>query len=209
MYLKKEILNHYKVNKSQIKQRLIEFENVRIKDYFYELCFCLCTPQSKAKSAYEVQKKLIHYNFKNNEMSINELAEILRTPEHYIRFHNQKAKRLSKVKEQWLEIEDIIFSNIDNLEKRNSIAKKVNGIGYKESSHFLRNIGFKGLAILDRHILRLLVENSVYSEIPNISTEKRYLDVEKEFINFSKEINIDLDELDLAFWSYINGEIIK
>lgn len=209
MYLKKEILNHYKVNKSQIKQRLIQFENVNRNEYFYELCFCLCTPQSKAKSAFEVQKKLFNLNFKNFDININVIAEILRTPEHYIRFHNQKAKRLIKVKEQWLEIEGIIFSDNDNFEKRNSIAKKVNGIGFKEASHFLRNIGFKGLAILDRHILRLLVENGVYSEVPNISTEKRYLDVEREFINFSNEIKIDLDELDLAFWSYINGEIIK
>lgn len=209
MKLNKELTQHYKSKKLDIIKRLKEFECVDKNSYFYELCFCICTPQSKATSALQVQKKLELMKFYDEDYDIKIIAELLRTPEHYIRFHNQKAKRLLKIKEDWKEIENIINSNETNINKRNEIAKSVNGIGFKEASHFLRNIGFKGLGILDRHILRLLVENGVYSEIPNISTEKRYLEVEKIFINFANEIDIDLDELDLVFWSYINGEIIK
>lgn len=209
MKLKNDILEHYELKKGEIQQRLKEFEDVKKENYFYELCFCICTPQSKAVNAFIVQNRLMELNFKVNDIEERELAEILRKAENYIRFHNQKAKRLLELKKDWSDIESIINSDIDNFNKRNEIANRVKGIGFKEASHFLRNIGFKGLGILDRHILRLLVENEVYTEIPNISTEKRYLEVEKSFISYSKSIGIDLDELDLVFWSYINGEIIK
>jgi N-glycosylase/DNA lyase len=209
MKLKNEIIEHYELKKFEIQKRLKEFEDVKRENYFYELCFCICTPQSKAVNAFIVQNRLMKLNFEQKNIEESELVEILRKPENYIRFHNQKAKRLLELKKDWTNIELIINSDLDNFNKRNTIAKRVKGIGFKEASHFLRNIGFKGLGILDRHILRLLVENEVYSEIPNILTEKRYLEVEKSFISYSNLIGIDIDELDLVFWSFINGEIIK
>jgi N-glycosylase/DNA lyase len=206
MNLPIELATHYNKNKHLIKQRLKEFELVAKSDYFYELCFCICTPQSKAKSALLVQNKLIELDFFNNEIDV---TEILRSPENYIRFHNQKAKRLNELKKNWNEVELLINSELDNNTKRNQLSKMVNGIGLKEASHFLRNIGFKGLGILDRHILRILVECNVYEEIPDISSPKKYFKVEEEFKLFANEVNIDLDEIDLLFWSYVNGDIVK
>lgn len=206
MKLPNNLLAHYEKNKEQINQRLNEFNLVDKSQYFYELCFCICTPQSKAKSAFLVQNKLISLDFKNNEIDV---TEILRSPENYIRFHNQKAKRLNELKDNWKDIESLLNSDIDNITKRNELAKKVKGIGLKEASHFLRNIGYRGLGILDRHILRILVECVVYEEIPNISSPKKYFEVEEKFKEFAKKVNIDLDEMDLLFWSYVNGEIIK
>lgn len=206
MKLKKELIEHYKVNQINIKNRLHDFKNVKPEDYFYELCFCICTPQSKAKSALQVQNELMALDFFNNDLDV---TQILRNPNFYIRFHNQKSKRLNLIKENWREIQTIINSKMSNYEKRDWLAENINGIGYKEAGHFLRNIGFENLAILDRHILRLLVECNVYEETPNISNKKKYHEVEQKFLEFSKIVGIPIDELDLLFWSYINGEIIK
>jgi len=87
--------------------------------------------------------------------------------------------------------------------------QNVNGIGRKESAHFLRNIGYNNLAILDRHILKHLVTCGVFDEIPNISTKSRYDNVSNEFMKFADSVGIPMDELDLLFWAEEAGEMLK
>lgn len=196
----------YSELKPIIKNRLREFSEVPEADYFYELCFCLCTPQSKARHAFEVQQILQTKDFLNDPF---DPTPILRDPKHYIRFHNQKAKRLLEAREKYQDIFQIIKADIDPMEKRNTIYKEVTGFGMKESAHFLRNIGFRDMAILDRHILKHLVHCNVFTEIPKISSQKQYLEVESRFVQFSETVEIHIDELDLLFWSYEAGEILK
>lgn len=207
--LENELFDFYEKQKDLIRNRLNEFEKVKKSEYFYELCFCICTPQSKAENSLKVQNILKNLNFKEKEIDLNTITEILRQPDNYIRFHNQKAKRLLLIKENYSEIEILITSKIDNYEKRNQLEQMVNGFGLKEASHFLRNIGYKNLAIFDRHILKNLIKIGLYKEIPKITPKSRYLIVEKEFLNYAQKLEIPIDELDLLFWSFENGEIIK
>lgn len=200
------LLEKYKELKPSIIKRLQEFSEVPEVDYFYELCYCICTPQSKAKSAFHVQNQLKELNFRDNDF---DPTSILRTPGYYIRFHNQKAKRLIKAKNEFENILNIIKFDDTSEEKRIKIYKSVDGFGLKESAHFLRNIGFRNLAILDRHILKHLVNCGLYHQVPKIGSEKQYRDVENSFKNFAERIKIPIDELDLLFWSYETGEILK
>lgn len=196
----------YEKLKPFIRQRLDEFENVSESKYFYELCFCICTPQSRASSALAVQLQLEKLDFINKEV---DTTPILRNKNHYIRFHNQKSKRLQLVKKQWFNIKELLDSDISGEEKREWINNNVNGIGRKESAHYLRNIGYKNLAILDRHILKHLVTCGVFTEVPNISTKSRYDDVSNKFKKYAEQIGIPMDELDLLFWAEEAGEILK
>jgi N-glycosylase/DNA lyase len=50
--------------------------------------------------------------------------------------------------------------------------KQVKGLGYKEASHFLRNIGVKGHAILDKHVMRCLADVGVIDSAKPPSTRK-------------------------------------
>lgn len=209
MELNKELLIFYKENKKDIKRRLLEFKKVPKESYFYELCFCLCTPQSKAKNALLVQNQLIELDFKKQIISIEKISEILRKPENYIRFHNQKAKRLLLIKDEFHKVIEVLDSKIDNHTKRDKIQEIVNGFGYKEAGHFMRNIGYTNLAILDRHILKNLKIAGVFDEIPKINTAKEYHKVEQMFLDFAQQIKIPIDEIDLLFWAFENGEIIK
>jgi N-glycosylase/DNA lyase len=206
MELPQELKNKYKELKSEIKTKLKEFEAVSENQYFYELCFCICTPQSKAESAFAVQKILQEKDFLNNNFDV---TPILREPSHYIRFHNQKALRLQAIKENWKVILAKIKDNSTGQEKRNWFNQNVKGIGMKESAHYLRNIGFKNLGILDRHILKHLITCRVFDEIPKISSKKQYDLVEEKFKEFALKVNIPMDELDLLFWSYEAGLILK
>ncbi|MFA7326570.1 MAG: DNA lyase [Candidatus Kapaibacterium sp.] len=198
--------NKYEKLKPFIRQRLDDFKNVQESKYFYELCFCICTPQSRASSAMAVQLELEKLDFLNKEF---DPTPILRDKNNYIRFHNQKSKRLLLIKEQWEGIKAILDSELSGEEKREWINENVNGIGRKESAHYLRNIGYRNLAILDRHILKHLVTSGVFEEVPNISTKSRYDAVSTKFMEFSNELNIPMDELDLLFWAEEAGEILK
>ena len=83
-------------------------------------------------------------------------------------------------------------------------------MGYKEASHFLRNIGLgKDLAILDRHILRNLQNLGVINEIPKTLSKNKYLEIEEKMRVFSKNIGIPLDHLDLLLWFKQTGRIFK
>lgn len=204
--LPENILEKYNELKPAIKKRLEEFTQVPESEYFYEMCFCICTPQSKATSAFKVQQLLKEADFLNKEL---DPTPILRQPEHYIRFHNQKAKRLQLLKLQYPQLLKIIKSKILDTEKRLIIKEKVNGFGLKESAHFLRNIGYKNQAILDRHILKHLEYCGAKIDFKRIGSDRIYLETEQIFRDIAQQVNIPMDELDLLFWAYEAGEILK
>jgi N-glycosylase/DNA lyase len=99
----------------------------------------------------------------------------------------------------------------DPLERRDWLARerRIKGLGYKEASHFLRNVGFNGYAILDKHILRSLHELGRLDSPQPPSTRSRYLAAEEKLRGFADELGIDFDELDLVLWSMKTGEILK
>jgi N-glycosylase/DNA lyase len=96
-------------------------------------------------------------------------------------------------------------------DRRDWLARErgIKGLGYKESSHFLRNIGFSGYGILDKHILRCLAELGVIDSPKPPGTRNRYLEIEGKLRDFAREIKIDFDELDLVLWSFKTGEVLK
>jgi len=186
----------YEKKKYEIIKRLEEFKEN--KDYFYELCFCLLTPQTKARNADTVIKRLKALDFKNKNFDpVNYLTGI--------RFHENKARYLLELKNKF----DYIPFNLNSIELREYLVKNIKGLGYKESSHYLRNIGHKNLAILDRHILSNLKYFGVINDIPVSLSKKQYLEIENKFQEFSKKVNISIDHLDLLFWSMKTGEIFK
>lgn len=209
MKLPEELKEKYEKLAPAIKKRIKEFEKVPPDKYFYEICFCLCTPQSNARNALQVVDKLEKLDFLNNEIEIDRVIELLRDKKHYIRFHNTKAQRLIEAKTKYADILKALKKRTHPFQKRFELMKIVTGFGMKESSHFLRNIGYKNLAILDRHILKNLVKCGLYKELPKINSVKKYLEIEKDFYNFSKKIKIPMDELDLLFWANETGEILK
>lgn len=97
----------------------------------------------------------------------------------------------------------------DTLARRDWLARNIKGLGYKEASHFLRNIGFRGYAILDKHILRSLAELGVIATPAPPTTRARYLATEDALRRFARKARIDFDELDLVLWSMKTGEILK
>lgn len=204
--LSKELQEFYFSIKDRIKQRLLDFKAVPKSDYFYELCYCLLTPQSSARNAEAVVSELKKSNFQ--QLRFNPV-QILSDKQHYIRFHNVKARRLLEIEFYFSELLHILDSKRSAAEKRLWLLENINGFGMKECSHFLRNIGYCGLTILDRHILKNLVKLEIYDSVPKVASVKDYLSAESKFLSFAENCSIAVDELDLLFWSYETGEILK
>jgi N-glycosylase/DNA lyase len=197
----------FEERKIAISGRLEDFANVPASQYFYELAFCILTPQSSAMNAEKTILELERDNFFGMGF---DPTSYLRDPKHYIRFHNTKAKRLLVIRESFSELLACLTNtSLTAEQKRDIMLDSVKGLGLKESSHFLRNIGVRGLAILDRHILKHLLRLRVIREIPASLTTKRYLEIEKQWKRFAKRVDISIDKLDLLFWSMETGEIRK
>ena len=205
--LSKDLFELYLKKQDEIRQRLTEFKSIEESDVFYELCYCLCTPQSKAENAYRVVEQLKAKNFIESEIDV---CEILRNKNHYIRFHFQKTQNLLKAKSNYPNIKRIIESNSTTaFQKRDQLAESVRGFGLKEASHFLRNIGIFGPAILDRHTLKHLALCNVYHSEGKSISKTQYIDIENRWLIFCDKISIPIEEMDLLFWSAETGVILK
>ncbi len=198
-----DLKEEYNRKKNVIKKRLEDFSNIKEEDYFYEACFCILTPQSFAKQCWKAILRLKENDFKNKNINL------LNYLNDKIRFYINKSKYLIELKEKWPLIKDKLNEIKNSRELREFLVKNVKGYGYKEASHFLRNIGHTNLSILDRHILRNLFNLKVINELPKTLTKKKYFEIEQKFIDFSKKVNIPMDELDLLFWSQETGEVFK
>lgn len=204
------VVEGYSEIKSVVLDRLNTFSKINDKeDIFYELCFCLLTPQSNAKRCADAIESLKSLDLFNSSVSSEEIKDILRTR---TRFHNNKTKYVCELKKLfntfWMKF-DLSDKSIDPTVVRNWLVENVKGLGFKEASHFLRNIGFRNLAILDRHILRNLTNFGVIDEISKGLTKNEYLLIEEKFKSHCMDVGISMDELDLYFWYSETGEVFK
>ena len=208
----KTLLEDYRKKKVKIRDRLKSFRKIYKKsdrDIFKELCFCILTPQSKAIICDKAIKRL-----QEGGLLFKGSQKTLRSHLKGVRFPNNKARYIIEARNIFRnghgpDIKSKL--NTKDLSKtRDWLVKNIKGLGYKEASHFLRNIGFgEGLAILDRHILKNLKRYNVIKDIPASLTRKRYLEIEDKMKSFFKKAGIAMGEVDLLFWSMETGFIFK
>jgi N-glycosylase/DNA lyase len=206
----------HRARRKEIRKRLGEFEEVWRKGsdarLWEELAYCIFTAGASARMGLDsvdaVRPLLLDGEAEAMTAALKRAGahrfpvarpRYIVTTRNYFRAHFGMAlrKRLRSFR--------------DPSERRDWLAqeKQVKGLGYKEASHFLRNVGVKGHAILDKHVMRCLAEVGVIDSPKPPTTRKKYLEVEQELIRFAKDIRVDFDELDLVLWSMKTGEILK
>jgi N-glycosylase/DNA lyase len=201
---------YYKKFRTQIIARKKEFKRIgRCKKYvFRELCFCILTPQAKAEKCWSAVKELFRRGFPTKTLSLREVRKILK---HNVRFYQKKASYLVSAAKNFDNLWEVLNKKaMDGFAVREEIIKAIKGVGYKEASHFLRNIGHSSqLAILDRHILKNLRAFGIIKEVPKNLTKKTYLKIEEKMIKFSKKVGIPVVDLDLLLWAKEAGYVFK
>ncbi|MBU1975122.1 MAG: N-glycosylase/DNA lyase [Nanoarchaeota archaeon] len=196
--------------KQKVDTRLKEFSGFNDRpnsEWFSELCFCILTANSKARTAIAIQKELGADGFIS--CPFDDLVSCIRRNKH--RFHNNKAKFIVAAREH-INIKEKIQKltiNKGQASAREWLVSNIKGIGYKEASHFLRNVGYFDLAILDRHILNLMAENAVIAEKPKSLTKKIYMDIEAIFREMAGRLSMSCAELDLYMWYMKGGDVLK
>ena len=222
----------YEVKKDKITERLNQFDKFFDEPYswfyrdgkltllpvetgddnrlFEELCFCIFTANTSAEMGLKAVDAI------RNVLIDGNASDMTRRLEGIYRFNNVRPSYIIHTRSFLkntlnFKLKDKIksFKNKNELRDFFALNKDIKGLGYKEASHFLRNIGFKGYGILDKHIINSLYEFGVLKTNEKPKNSKEYLEIEQRFIDFSKNIGIDADELDLLLWSRKNGRILK
>ena len=198
----------------EIRARLAEFEAIWVNEtderLWEEMVFCFftggCSARMGLRSVEAVRPILQTGNHQ-------ELADALRGRHRY---PNARASYIVASREFLqehcgLRLREKLENFDDDLERRDWLVKekRIKGLGYKEASHYLRNIGLKGYAILDKHILRSLAELEIIEDPKPPNTRAKYLGTEEKLKNLAALTEIDFDELDLVLWSMKTGEILK
>ena len=211
--LHNEIMEIHKKIKKEMEKAIKGYKKAwqgNEKEVFAEMAFCILTPQSKAKNAWQAITTLVENGLLYNGKP-EEIVDFL----NIVRFKNNKSRYLVELRELMtkdgkLQPKKILSEIGDTFEKRKWILKNIKGMGLKEANHVLRNLGFgENIAILDRHILRNLKAINVIREIPKTITEKKYYEIEEKMQEYSEFSKIKMDELDLVLWYKEAGEIFK
>lgn len=200
--------------RAEIRARLGEFEEVwrtaTDARLWEELVFCIFTAGASARMGLGSVEAVRHLLAGGTQ---RELAAAL-TGRH--RYPNSRSGYIVVTREYLegdcrMRLRERLSSFADPVERRDWLARSrgIKGLGYKESSHFLRNVGLRGYAILDKHILRCLFEVGVLDSPQPPATRARYLATEGRLRDFARDVSIDFDELDLVLWSMKTGEILK
>ena len=189
-----------------VEARIKEFESLRSssrEDPFKELCFCILAANFSAERSLRIVEEIGDDLLKLSE---EELAETLRRLGH--RFPSSRARYIVDARKSLDKLVEILKTVNDEFMIREWLVRNVKGVGYKEASHFLRNIGFKNLSIIDFHIIDLLTRYGLIRR-PRSLTRRRYLEIEGLLRRISEELEISLAELDLYLWYMKTGKILK
>ena len=199
---------------AEIRKRLAEFERIREHGYdpelWEEMVFCFftggCSARMGLRSIEAVRPHLANGSW---ETLRDALSGVHRYPNARSRYVVESREFLEK------NIDFKIKAKLEGfdcrLERRDWLVREkgIKGLGYKEASHFLRNIGYKGYAILDKHVLRCLAELKIIDDPKPPNTRSKYLSVENRLKTLTEAVGIDFDEMDLVLWSMKTGEILK
>ncbi len=204
----------YSERRGEIERRLAEFQDIRKSGtderLWEEMVFCFftggCSARMGIRSVEAVRPLLLAGNHA-------ELAAAL-VGRH--RYPNARASYIVASREFLqehcgLRLREKLEGFDDDAARRDWLVKekRIKGLGYKEASHYLRNIGYRGYAILDKHVLRSLAELKIIDDPQPPNTRAKYLATEEKLKNLATQTEIDFDELDLVLWSMKTGEILK
>ncbi|VVB59415.1 N-glycosylase/DNA lyase [uncultured archaeon] len=189
----------------KIQKRIQDFKNINTfsaEELFQELCFCILTANFNAERSIYIHEQIHEYFCIDTKET---LSKKLRQQGY--RFPNTRAAYIiDSVSKKDVLPRIIQIPKRD--ERRIWLVQNIKGLGYKETSHFLRNIGFDDYAIIDSHNLDILKRYNLIKQ-PKTLTKKKYIEIENILQKIAKQTHLTLAELDLYLWYLETGKILK
>ncbi|ACP48634.1 DNA-(apurinic or apyrimidinic site) lyase [Sulfolobus islandicus Y.N.15.51] len=196
--------------RARVLERVDEFRLNNLSNeevWFRELTLCLLTANSSFISAYQALNCLGDKIYYANEEVIRSILKSCK-----YRFYNLKAKYIIMAREKVygkLKEEITPLADSDQQLAREKLLN-IKGIGMKEASHFLRNVGYFDLAIIDRHLIDFMRRIGAIGEI-NVKhlSKSRYISLESVLKSIALNLNISVGILDLFIWYKETNTIVK
>jgi N-glycosylase/DNA lyase len=193
-----------------VEGRVGEFLDVRLRDthvWFQELTYCLLTAYSSAERGQLCVDALCDCGALLDG-TVEEVAETLRRQGH--RFADRRAEYIVEARRLEPTLKGAIEGFEDSREARRWLVENVKGLGWKEASHFLRNVGYLDVAIIDRHILSNMREHGLLGEDGSKGlTRRRYMEYEGILRAVAERVGMTLGEMDLYLWYRKTGKVLK
>ncbi|MFQ5919338.1 MAG: DNA lyase [Thermoplasmata archaeon] len=206
----------YRKRRDEIAARLREFRAIwregNDEDLFAEMVFCMCAVQTSARVSDQAARRLRESGLLLRG-SRRRVREVLRGG--YVRFHETKSGWIVGARRRFMEPNPSLRRKLEGLASQPPVLRdwlegEVPGLGPKEASHYLRNIGLgENLAILDRHILHNLQELRVIEALPPSLTRSRYRAIERDLQAFCERMAIPVGHMDLLLWAKETGFVFK
>jgi N-glycosylase/DNA lyase len=200
-----EHLTHSDI-KDVVDSRIHAFEQFKgqsMDEIFKELCFCIMTANCGAEKCME-----IHEGICDGFLHLSKERLSDRFKELGYRFPNIRSDYIVEAREYKEILHQMLNSNGEEEEVREWVVKNIKGLGYKEASHFLRNIGYKNYAIIDFHIVDVLSKYNLI-EKPKTMTKKKYFEMEQLLKTIGNRLHLNMAELDLYLWYLETGKVLK
>ena len=208
------IVDTHRLRRREIRTRLSEFRRIGRKgsdvEWLEEMVFCFFTGGCSARMGINALAAV------RPILMTADRSEFARALSGVHRYPNARARYVAEsrdhlVREYDLRLRKKLRGFACPIERRDWLVREkgIKGLGYKEASHYLRNIGFKGYAILDKHVLNCLSELKLIDDPKPPNTRSRYLNTEVSLKKLAEMVGIDIDEIDLVLWSMKTGVILK
>jgi len=199
-----------KLKKSEISAlvdaRMAEFKLLGEKptdEIFKELCFCILCANFNAERGIKIQEEI-----GNGFILLSKSKLSKKLKEIGYRYPNTRARYILEARKFKNSLKGIMSSSENQIDLRDWLSKNVTGLGRKESSHFLRNVGYTNCAIIDFHILDILARWGLIKK-PKTLTGKKYIEIENVLREIAEKSKLNLAQLDLYLWYMETGKVLK
>lgn len=211
--------------------RKVNYEEMIEDELAYELANCILGSGVRYEISLSYasilrKRNLLSYNYIRGNDGFNEIAKALSEPVQSVtenivykkyRYPKRGAslvyRSLSRIYSEFLDIRNLVAFYPEPASLRRALIEICPGIGPKQASHYLKNIGLtNNMAILDRHIMKYL-EISGGNRIcrNNVSEIDKYEEVEKHFVDLASNFGFPASVVDQALWfimKALNGRAI-
>lgn len=142
-------------------------------------------------------------NFCDYEKALTKILAASTTPHPFSRVKAQQIRGAAEgVYSAGQSLRQALSSSQEPREIRRKLANDVPGLGPKQASLFLRNVGFaSNLAVLDVHVLTYMNWFCLTDEpVLSVSGLRRYEMLEEAFVRHSRSLGHSPDQFDVAVW---------
>lgn len=218
--VKNQINRAVEVICQDIQDRTVELEWFELSEenILFELILSILGSQNKYEvalkfaDAIKIENILINYTAVDDINILEEkLEKIFTTPQ--IVGNSMVKYRFPKTRAKYIAynllflkdnggIKEVLKNSKTTIDIRKFIVKNIKGIGPKQASHFLRNIGYSNqIAVLDVHILRYMsIQGVISEEYKSVSSLKLYEYLELKLIKFLEFMLAPIGFIDQAIW---------